>query len=68
MKEYTCIDEDLGGGVTVIAPENSCLFCKHCTDVFWDFIHGPYLTLCDKDKDVEKGAEGKCDNFEESEE
>lgn len=29
------------------APDNCCLFCRHCTDVFWDYTHGPYLFLGD---------------------
>lgn len=25
-----------------------CLFCKHCTDIFWDATNGPYMFVCDK--------------------
>lgn len=27
----------------------SCLLCKHCTDVFYDYSNGPYMTMCDLD-------------------
>lgn len=30
------------------APDNCCLFCEHCTDVFFDYTNGPYMFLCDK--------------------
>lgn len=25
------------------AHKNSCLFCKHCTDIFYDYTNGPYM-------------------------
>ena len=49
----------------VVAPDASCLFCDHCTDVFWDFTHGPYMFFCEADRDTERGATGSCDGFEE---
>lgn len=64
MKEYHCKDP-IGPGVKVIAPDNSCLFCNHCTDIFWDYTNGIYDTYCELDKDIEKGAKGLCKNFEE---
>lgn len=39
----------------VTAPDTCCLFCSHCTDVFWDFTHGPYMFFCDVDADTEEG-------------
>ena len=43
-------------------PAKCCCFCEHCNDIFWDFTNGPYMFLCDleKDYDNEKG----CDFFE----
>lgn len=35
-------------GFKVIGPARSCLFCKHCTDVFYDYTSGPYMFMCDK--------------------
>ena len=64
MREYRCGDEI---GVTVRAPENCCLFCKHCTDVFWDYSNGPYMLFCNIHEDVKKagGHTGDCKEFEE---
>lgn len=52
-------------GCTYQAPDKSCCFCKHCTDIFYDFTHGPYLFMCELDCDAEKAFENKCANFEE---
>lgn len=65
VKDYICRDEALMAEITVRAPERCCLFCKHCTDVFWDFSHGPYMMLCDIHEDVTDGAKGQCDDFKE---
>ena len=65
MREYTC--EDNIASVTVLAPDKCCLFCKHCTDVYWDYSHGPYMMICIKHDDVFDcgGARGTCKDFEE---
>jgi hypothetical protein len=49
---------------TVKAHERSCFFCKHCTDIFYDYTHGPYLLFCDIDCDIESAFKGQCDKFE----
>lgn len=49
----------------VLVPDVSCLFCSHCTDVFWDFTHGPYMFICDVGADTEEGAQGRCNRFDE---
>lgn len=49
-------------------PATSCMFCKHCTDMFWDYTNGPYMFMCELselDADTDAGYEGKCDKFEE---
>lgn len=59
---------------SVEAPPTSCFFCKHLTDVFWDYTNGPYLFFCDVDHDVdgncldktESGLIGQCREFEEA--
>ena len=48
MKDFKAIT-----GISYIAPDDCCLFCKHCTDIFLDYTHGPYLMLCDKREDQE---------------
>ena len=55
MKRYK------GDGFSVLAPDESCLFCKHCTDFFWDYTHGPYLFFCD----VYDVSVDDCERFEE---
>ena len=52
----------LNMGFSVTADEHSCLFCDHCTDIFYD-SGGIYLTICDIDKDIEEGATGDCTSF-----
>ena len=37
-------------GRTYCAKENSCIFCAHCTDIFWDYTNGPYMFICDADR------------------
>lgn len=59
MKEFT-----LKTGEKVNAPDKCCLFCKHCTDLFYDW-HGIYLTMCELEKDIVEGSKGECDYFEE---
>lgn len=52
------------------AHEHSCLFCKHLTDIYWDYTHGPYLFICElikKDSDwdrIDQAFEGKCGHWE----
>lgn len=61
MREYKLT---AGPPMTVKAPETSCLFCNHCTDVFYD-LGGIYATWCDLYLDDKVGASGKCNQFEE---
>ena len=45
-------------------PPKCCMFCGHCTDIFWDYANGPYLISCDIEKDPgDGGYEGTCDSF-----
>jgi len=46
------------------APDKYCLFCKHCTDVFWDYTNGPYMCIGDTPN---CGDWKKCNSFEEEE-
>lgn len=52
--------------VNVLAKANSCLFCDHCTDIFYDW-HGIYALVCDIEKDVNVGSAGECEDFVEEE-
>lgn len=54
------------------AHEMSCFFCKHCTDIFWDYTNGPYMLMCelpDTDDENQKSAfrDGGCEKFEQDE-
>ena len=44
------------------------LFCKHSTDVWWDYTNGPYMIMCDIDTEgkelTRKGFIGKCKYFD----
>lgn len=53
-------------GRKIGAHKHSCLFCKHNTDIFYDYTNGPYMFICDLGSDnIEKSFEGKCPNWEE---
>ena len=49
----------------VLAPDKSCLFCDHCTDVFWDYTNGPYMFFCECKENTDDGTCGNCNAFEE---
>ena len=46
------------------AHPNGCMFCKHSTDVFYDYTNGPYMIVCDGNHSTKKGFVGKCKHFE----
>ena len=53
------------GGVVVKAPcKECCLFCRHCEDIFWDYMNGPYLFICNEDRNTH---DLPCIYFEEDE-
>lgn len=57
-----------GGGPTWLCPPKACMFCDHCSDIYWDYTNGPYLCFCNLDIDPNTGGyEGKCDSFIEEE-
>lgn len=41
MRDF--IIEDPLGIITVPMPDKHCVFCSHCSDVFYDYSNGPYL-------------------------
>lgn len=59
MREYRC------EWYRLKAPPTCCLFCDHCTDVLWDYWHGPYMFFCEIDGDTDRGCLGQCDRFAE---
>ena len=64
MREYKFPDNL--GGCFIVKCENDkdCLFCKNCSDVLFDYTHGPYMTLCRLGKDTHQE---NCDRFEDIE-
>lgn len=58
MAKFNCIT-----GKTYEVPEKSCLLCNHCTDIFVDYTHGPYLVICEIHTDTNYGIIGNCEDF-----
>lgn len=57
LKPFECEN-----GLVYSIPSNHCAFCKHCSDLFWDYSSGPYMFICDLNcEDFEK-----CGNFSDS--
>lgn len=54
MKIWVC-----DNGKAFLAFKDSCFFCEH-GEVFWDYTNGPYLVVCDTDKNTVNGMAGKC--------
>lgn len=46
-------------------PQKACVFCYHCTDVFWDYTNGPYMVICSIGGDTKSGWVGHCKQFKE---
>ena len=45
-------------------PYNHCVFCNHCTDIYYD-SDGPYMFSCNINKEIELAeTECKCAFFE----
>ena len=67
---------ELSDGRKIGAHKHSCLFCKHCSDIFWDYSNGIYAIFCDIEwnnaesmsEHINLSFKGKCKSFEESEE
>lgn len=51
-------------GFGQMMPEKSCAFCRHCTDIWYDFC-GIYMAFCEIHEDAGNGLNGKCRKFEE---
>lgn len=54
------------------AHPRGCLFCKHSTDICWDFTNGPYMVICELQKENDQdmptsGCIGECEYFEDKE-
>lgn len=49
----------------ILTPTDSCYFCEHLTDIWWDYTNGPYMFACDIVGDVGEGLKGNCGQFKE---
>lgn len=50
-----------------LMPATHCVFCKNCTDIFYDYTNGPYMFLCELNKQEEleiTETECRCEYFE----
>lgn len=67
-KEY--IINDFLADIKVTAHKRSCFFCEHCSDIYFDHIHGPYMFFCTKGIDCNEvdAMHGNCEGFMEEEE
>lgn len=54
---------ELSNGKKYVARINGCMFCAHCTDIFWDYSNGIYMHICDINGDPEIGMSGNCPDF-----
>ena len=62
MKLYKC------EFYSVMAAENSCFFCQHCSDIFFDYTNGPYAFICTEGVPTSAGLKGRCNLFKEEKE
>lgn len=53
MEAYTFKCDD---GYKYKCLPGSCLICKNCSDVLWDYTHGPYCVICALDKFNERSG------------
>lgn len=66
MREYILYD-DFGGKITVkVKQDKDCIFCKHCTDVYWDYTNGIWGLVCELDREeINNEITHTCEKFEE---
>lgn len=65
MREYDLNYPLAPNGILVIKchDDHDCVFCKHCTDIFWDFSNLIYALCCNLDLDPWNRP---CDKFEDN--
>lgn len=59
------------GGIRInVKFDRDCVFCKHCTDVYWDYTNLIYMLLCDLGNDTDcfnENGEHICKDYEDEE-
>ena len=73
MSRYYTLRDSFGPPMTIkVHNDNDCLFCNHCTDVFWDYANGPYMMGCELDRpeisEAKTPEEHTCEMFIEEKE
>lgn len=56
MRIFKCAN-----GLAYKCPDTACVFCDHCTDIFYDYTNGPYLMFCELPAHDCNGA--GCEDF-----
>ena len=74
MKKYIYDYDGIFYKKKLLVADGECLVCKHCTDIFSDATHGPYMVMCEytfinEDGDNEDLSDLKeygkpCDKYE----
>lgn len=56
---------ELENGCVYKMPSVHCVFCKHCTDLFYDYTNGPYGFTCEKELELNIAEDAcSCESFE----
>lgn len=55
MKHFQC-----ESGKIYKLPDKACVFCQSCTDIFWDYTHGIYALVCEKDNKAAEFGNVPC--------
>lgn len=63
MRLFACVN-----GRDYLVVEKGCIFCDHCTDIFFDPVHGPYMENCSIGLNTQVGMAGLCNHFKEDQE
>ena len=74
MREYFLFDPiNPNGGITIgVKCDQDCVFCRHCSGIYWDYSNLIYMMMCELERDEinggNKDGEHTCKFFEEDEE
>ena len=65
-REYKLMDplHPDGGPTIIVKHDQDCVFCKKCTDIWWDYTNIIYMINCKDDHDT---SIRPCEYFEEEE-
>lgn len=55
MKRFLC-----DSGKVYTLPDEACVFCMHCDDIFWDYTHGIYMLFCAKNNSAKDFGNVPC--------